>query len=74
MIGTILQGWKRYGVVGEHFMSRSIKQLRRQQRMVRPPVLSLLAANVAEIVGRAISEEGLIARCREGAVGRCYAE
>lgn len=68
VIRTILQSRKSYGVVGEHFVGGSIKQLRWQESMVRPSVLSSLAANVAEIVGRVILEEGLLARRREDAL------
>jgi hypothetical protein len=68
VIRAVLQSWKGHGVVREHFVGGSIKQLRWQQSMVRPSVFSSLAANVAEIVGRVILKEGLLARCREDAL------
>lgn len=65
MIWAVLKCRECDGVVGEHFMGRSIKQLRRQQGVVWPSVLSSLAGSGADKVGRVIVEEGLAARCRE---------
>ena len=45
VVRAILQGWESHGVVGEHFMGRLIQQLGWQEGVVRPPALSLLAAN-----------------------------
>jgi hypothetical protein len=58
VVRAIFQGRKCYGVVGEHFMGRSVKQLRWQQSVVRPSVLSSLAANVVRDSGPRNIERG----------------
>ena len=70
MIWAIFQSRKSYGVIGKYFVSRSIEQLRRKQRVVRPSVFSLSAANGAEMVSCVISKGDPITRCREDAIDK----
>lgn len=69
VVRAILQGWESHGVVGECFMGRSIQQLRWQERVVRPPALSLLAANTLSWNREPRSNhENLTAQSREVAI------